>query len=105
MTQLEGFLARLDQLPVLGSVAAGPGGRGDASPRALALSHLTARCMQWLYVCTDGLAALGAAAEAEHLEGLLKRSLFAAKHSLLPDRLDKVQESAAHLSALLAAHS
>ena len=105
VTQLEGFLARLDQLPVLGSVAAGPGGRGDASPRALALSHLTARCMQWLYVCTDGLAALGAAAEAEHLEGLLKRSLFAAKHSLLPDRLDKVQESAAHLSALLAAHS
>ena len=81
------------------------GAGGDAPPRTLALSQLVARCMQWLYTCTDGLAAQGAAGAAERLQGRLQRSMFAARHSLLPDRLDKVQESAAHLSALLAAHS
>ena len=100
-TQLEAFLARLDQIPTDPLVGAG----GDAPPRTLALSQLVARCMQWLYTCTDGLAAQGAAGAAERLQGRLQRSMFAARHSLLPDRLDKVQESAAHLSALLAAHS
>ena len=100
-TQLEGFLARLDQIPADPVVGAGD----EAPPRTLALSQLVARCMQWLYICTDGLAATGAAGAAERAQGRLQRSMFAARHSLLPDRLDKVQESAAHLSALLAAHS